>query len=105
MGFWGKIFKSDNTRNIEKLEKGVALDHGDVALPAKVEKKAEKELYITIVEGMYHQIKRMLEAVNNKVVYLERVEFGKIPLDTTLNRGEWRYLTQEEINLLIEQTK
>ncbi len=92
-------------KDIEKLEKGVALDHGDVALPAKVEKKTEKELYITIVEGMYHQIKRMLEAVNNKVVYLERVEFGKIPLDTTLNRGEWRYLTQEEINLLIEQTK
>ncbi len=91
--------------NISKLEKGIELDHGDVALPAKVEQIGEKELYITIVEGMYHQIKRMLEAVDNKVVFLERVEFGKIPLDTSLQRGEWRYLTQDEINILLEQTK
>ena len=92
-------------RDIEMLENGVKLDHGDVALPAKVERKGEKELHITIVEGMYHQIKRMLEAVNNKVIYLERVEFGKIPLDTSLKRGEWRYLTQDETDVLLEQTK
>lgn len=92
-------------KDIEMLENGVKLDHGDVALPAKVERKGEKELYITIVEGMYHQIKRMLEAVNNKVIYLERVEFGKIPLDTSLERGEWRYLTQDETDVLLEQTK
>ena len=92
-------------KDIKMLENGVKLDHGDVALPAKVERKGEKELYITIVEGMYHQIKRMLEAVNNKVIYLERVEFGKIPLDTSLKRGEWRYLTQDETDVLLEQTK
>jgi 16S rRNA pseudouridine516 synthase len=54
---------------------------------------------------MYHQIKRMLEAVNHKVIFLERVEFGTLPLDTTLNRGEWRYLTQDEIDILLRQTK
>ena len=92
-------------KDVEMLEHGVTLDHGDIALPAKVEQKSENELYITIVEGMYHQIKRMLEAVNNKVIYLERVEFGTIPLDRSLKRGEWRYLTQEEIDVLIKQTK
>lgn len=91
--------------DIKRLESGIKLDHGDVALPAKVEQIGECELFITIVEGMYHQIKRMLEAVDNKVIFLERVEFGKIPLDTSLQRGEWRYLTQDEINVLLEQTK
>ena len=91
--------------DIKMLEYGVQLDKGDVARPAKVQRITENELYITIVEGMYHQIKRMLEAVNNKVIFLERVEFGTLPLDTTLNRGEWRYLTQEEIDILLRQTK
>lgn len=95
------VFDSD----IKKLENGIVLDHGDTALPAKVERIAEDELNITIVEGMYHQIKRMLEAVGNKVIFLERIEFGKLPLDTTLARGEWRYLTQQEIDILIQQTK
>ena len=90
--------------DIEILENGVKLDKGDIALPAKVEQKADNELYITIVQGMYHQIKRMLEAVNNKVIFLERVEFGTIPLDNSLNRGDWRYLTQEEIDILFKQT-
>lgn len=91
--------------DIKMLEYGVQLDKGDVARPAKVQRITENELYITIVEGMYHQIKRMLEAVNNKVIFLERVEFGTLPLDTTLNRGEWRYLTQDEIDILLRQTK
>ncbi len=91
--------------DIKMLEYGVQLDKGDVARPAKVQRTDENELYITIVEGMYHQIKRMLEAVNNKVIFLERVEFGTLPLDTTLSRGEWRYLTQEEIDILLRQTK
>ncbi len=88
----------------EKLEIGISLDHGDIAKPAKVDMISPNELYITITEGMYHQIKRMLESVGNKVTYLERVEFATIPLDTTLKRGEWRYLTNEEIEILIKQT-
>lgn len=91
--------------DIKILENGVQLDKGDVARPAKVQRIGERELYITIVEGMYHQIKRMLEAINNKVIFLERVEFGTLPLDTTLDRGEWRYLTQDEIDVLLRQTK
>ncbi len=91
--------------DIKLLENGVQLDKGDISRPAMVRKVDEKELYITIVEGMYHQIKRMLEAVNNKVIFLERVEFATLPLDTSLKRGEWRYLTQDEIDILLKQTK
>lgn len=91
--------------DIDILQSGVKLDHGDIARPAKVEVINENELNITIVEGMYHQIKRMLEAVNNKVTFLERIEFGTIPLDRSLERGQWRYLTKEETDILLNQTR
>ena len=52
--------------------------------------------YITLTEGKYHQIKLMLDAVGNKVTALERLTFGPLSLDPSLERGEWRYLTPEE---------
>ena len=60
---------------------------------------------IILTEGKYHQIKRMLESVNNKITYLERISFGPLLLDESLGRGEWRYLTQEEIKKLEESSK
>ena len=56
--------------------------------------------YITLTEGKYHQIKRMIASLDNAVTYLERVRFADIPLDTGLSRGEWRLLTKEEAKLL-----
>ena len=55
---------------------------------------------ITLTEGKYHQIKRMIASFNNRVTYLERISFGKIELDKSLSRGEWRLLTKEEEELL-----
>ncbi len=55
---------------------------------------------ITLTEGKYHQIKRMLEALDNKITFLERITFGGIQLDETLPRGGFRYLTDEEVTLL-----
>ena len=55
---------------------------------------------IVLTEGKYHQIKRMIASRNNKVTSLERISFGGIKLDRALSRGEWRYLTNEEIALL-----
>ena len=52
---------------------------------------------ITLSEGRYHQIKRMFEAVGNRITELERVTFGPLSLDPALSRGEWRELTEEEI--------
>lgn len=51
---------------------------------------------ITIREGKFHQIKRMLHAVGSEITYLERIRFGGLALDTSLECGEWRYLTPEE---------
>ena len=58
------------------------------------------EIEIIITEGRYHQIKRMFEAVGMKVTYLKRLSMGNIKLDEGLKPGEYRRLTEEEINLL-----
>ena len=58
------------------------------------------EVRIIIQEGKFHQVKRMFEAVDKKVVYLKREEFGGLPLDPDLEEGEYRELTDEELNLL-----
>ena len=52
---------------------------------------------IVLTEGKYHQIKRMMQTEGSEVVTLERLSFADIPLDPSLKRGEWRYLTDEEI--------
>lgn len=86
---------------IKYLEAGATLEDGYVTKPSVIELGADKKSgYITLVEGKYHQIKRMLEAVNNKITYLERVTFGPLVLDESLARGEWRFLTKNEIEQL-----
>ncbi len=56
-----------------------------------------------LTEGKYHQIKRMIASRGNRVTSLERISFGGILLDRGLARGEWRYLTDEEIMILEKQ--
>ena len=83
---------------IATLQDGVTLEDGYVTLPAVIEQReGEAEGYITLTEGKYHQIKRMFEAVHNKIVTLERVTFSFLTLDGLPERGQWRYLTDEEI--------
>ena len=82
-----------------ELERGVDIG-GYMTAPCKVELAGEREGYITLTEGKYHQIKLMAEAVHNQITYLERVTFGPISLDISLKRGEWRYLSEEEQKML-----
>ena len=84
-----------------RFENGLTLEDGYETKPAKI--KLDNDGMggeITLVEGKYHQIKRMLEALDNKITYLERISFGPLTLDKTLGRGEWRYLTEDEKNKL-----
>ena len=59
--------------------------------------------FITLTEGKYHQIKRMVASTHNRVVTLERITFGGIELDRGLARGEYRMLTPDEIAMLEKQ--
>ena len=87
---------------LHKLESGVDIGDNDPTLPAKAEyaDKSRKSIYLTIHEGRFHQVKRMLFAVDNEVVYLKRVSIGDILLDPGLKKGEYRPLTPEELQSL-----
>ena len=80
-----------------KLEQGVDIGEEKLTLPAKVERKEDKKIELTITEGKFHQVKRMLKAVDNEVVYLKRLSMGSLKLDGTLALGEYRSLTDDEI--------
>jgi 16S rRNA pseudouridine516 synthase len=61
---------------------------------------AEHHLRLTLTEGKYHQVKRMLAAVGNKVVGLHRSQIGAMPLPADLAPGQWRWISEDELNLL-----
>lgn len=92
-----KLEKELSQKDIEMLKNGVDIGDEKPTKPAGIEKNGDGWL-VTLSEGRYHQIKRMFDAVGNKVVYLERLTFGPLSLDPSLSRGEWRYLTEKEIN-------
>ena len=76
------------------------LDIGDekVTLPAKLDlTEKENEVFITLQEGRFHQVKRMAQAVGRKVTYLKRISMGSLVLDDSLEKGAYRSLTEEEV--------
>ena len=85
---------------LEQLRAGVMLhNEKDLTRPAIAEKLANYGLRLSISEGKYHQVKRMLYAVDNKVVELHREQIAGITLDENLASGEYRLLTAQEIKL------
>lgn len=79
---------------------GMTLDDGLVCQPAGLEILSageESEAHVTLREGKFHQVKRMLAFRGKPVLYLERVRMGNLPLDTSLSRGEFRFLTDMEV--------
>ena len=89
----------------DRLCAGVHIEGGYLTKPCEITPETEFEGLITIHEGKYHQIKQMFGAIGNKITYLERITFGPLTLDTSLERGEWRYLTDGEIALLVDAAK
>jgi len=85
---------------LTQLRKGVMLhNEKDATRPAIAERLANYGLRLSISEGKYHQVKRMLYAVDNKVVELHREQIAGITLDENLAPGEYRLLTADEIKL------
>lgn len=98
------IEKPLSNSDITNLEQGVDIGEDKLTLPAKVQVIENTQIHLTIHEGKFHQVKRMLQAVNNQVLTLKRISFGPLELDTSLASGECRELTPEEVTLLYEKT-
>lgn len=92
-----------------KLEQGVDIGDDKPTLPARVSDVKRLDgtysLKLSVTEGRFHQIKRMIQAVGGNVTYLKRISFGGLSLDDTLSVGEWRALRNEEIEQLKEANK
>ncbi len=98
----GRLTQSD----IKAFAEGVTfLDDGYKTMPAELEiikSNDISECRVTIKEGKFHQIKRMFEAVDKRVIYLRRLSMGPISLDDNLKPGEYRELNNEEMLLLAQ---
>lgn len=92
-----KVRDSISEDDCRKLSEGVDIGDEKPTAPAKVERVAEKEILLTIREGRFHQVKRMLQAVGNEVLYLKRLSFGSLRLPKDLEKGAYRPLSEEEI--------
>lgn len=91
--------------DVKAFAEGVTLDDGYMTKPGDlkiIKAGIHSDIELTITEGKFHQVKRMFEAVGKKVIYLQRISMGPLSLDETLELGEYRELTDEEIELLRE---
>ena len=95
-------------KDIDAFEKGVILDDGYHTKPGYLEilkSGSISEIELTITEGKFHQVQRMFEAVGKKVTYLKRLTMANLVLDETLELGEYRELTEEELEALMNYEK
>lgn len=88
--------------DIEAFAAGMTLGDGLVCLPAGLEILSDNEALVTLHEGKFHQVKRMLAARGKPVLYLKRLRMGPLHLDENLPRGAYRPLHGEEIKSLYE---
>lgn len=86
--------------DIAAFAAGMTLGDGLVCLPAGLEILSPTEALVTLREGKFHQVKRMLAARGKPVLYLKRLSMGQLRLDPALAPGAWRMLTEEERSAL-----
>lgn len=101
-----KVYYAEINNKVEKEDinaffDGITLDDGYKCKSAGLEiiqcSDEGSKVYVTISEGKFHQVKRMFQALGKEVVYLKRTKFGSIDLDETLQEGQYRELTEEEL--------
>ncbi len=98
--YFAVLEKEAEEKDIEIFEKGIELSDFTTK-PAKLEIcENKKEVYVSISEGKFHQVKRMCAYIGKNVVFLKRVSMGALKLDENLKAGECRKLTDEEVKML-----
>lgn len=102
--YYARIDGEVNNVDVERFRDGVVIDDDYLCKSAKLEilnvHQRKSEITVEIYEGKFHQVKKMFEAVGKKVEYLKRIQMKNLKLDENLNLGEYRRLTDEEIDRL-----
>jgi 16S rRNA pseudouridine516 synthase len=102
--YYAEIDKMVKEKDVEAFKLGITLDDGYKCLPAELKILESNEngarVQVTIQEGKFHQVKRMFNSLEKNVVYLRRIKFGPIDLDLKLEEGEYRELSEEEVESL-----
>jgi len=82
---------------------GIVFPNGTVCRPGKIEISADRmSALVTVTEGKTHQVRRMAAACGSRVRYLKRVSIGKLVMEESLQKGQCRELTEEELKLIFE---
>lgn len=98
--YFAKVKGHVDETDVQKMKNGLDIGEKHPTLPAKLvilNAGEISEITLTITEGKFHQVKRMFEAVGKEVLYLKRLSMGTLTLDETLASGQYRPLTQKEI--------
>lgn len=97
------------TDKLTLLENGVDIGDSELTRPARVQVISQSDgsytMELTITEGRFHQVKRMVQAVGGSVTYLKRLSMGTLSLDGGLPKGSYRPLTEKELSDLKQLTK
>lgn len=102
--YYARIDAPVTEEDVQAFAQGLTLEDGTVCRGAKLEVipsgAQQAEIYLTLTEGKFHQVKRMFEAVGKQVLYLKRVQIGQLALDEGLALGAVRKILPEEIRLI-----
>lgn len=101
--YYAEVSGEMTEETVKAFEGGVTLRDGHKTKPASLNvlKSGDKsEIELTLTEGRYHQVKRMVASQGGHVDYLKRIRMGTLTLDPSLEKGEYRELTEEECEQL-----
>lgn len=101
--YFARVQGQVTEEDVRAFEEGVDIGEKNLTLPAKLRILSSGELSeveLTICEGKFHQVKRMFEVREKKVIYLKRISMAGISLDESLEPGQWRTLSQEEADFI-----
>ncbi|MGN0350536.1 MAG: pseudouridine synthase [Roseburia sp.] len=105
--YFAKIGGEITTDDVVRFQEGIDIGEEKPTKPALLEilsSATESEVYVTITEGKFHQVKRMFHAVGKEVLYLKRISMGPLTLPDDLDKGCYRPLTEDEILALRNST-
>ena len=90
------------TGDIKAVSEGIILKDGTRCMPGTLEIIDDNCAYITIFEGKYHQVKRMMASLGKPVGYLKRISIGGLALDDALLPGEYREIADKELDNILK---